>query len=126
MSENHNMDDSTTIETLKRMAVAFRDERDWKKFHKPKDLAMGMSIEAGELLELFLWKSEEEIARMLQSPEQIERLRHEIADVFIYLMYLGHECDIDISKAVRDKIEHNAKKYPAHKSRGKSAKYTEL
>ena len=96
----------------------FRDERDWKQFHNPKDLALALSIEAGELLEVFLWKSSEDA--------DLERVREELADVFSFALLLADTYDFDVQQIVLDKIEQNKKKYPVNKSKGSAKKYTEL
>jgi NTP pyrophosphatase (non-canonical NTP hydrolase) len=120
------MDATTTIGQLKEAALGFRDERNWKQFHDPKNLAVGLSVEAGELLELFLWKPEAEVNAFLSSASGKERLKEELADVFIFLLYLSETCGADLSDAVKSKIALNAKKYPPGKSTGSSKKYDEL
>jgi NTP pyrophosphatase (non-canonical NTP hydrolase) len=120
------MDQTTTIEQLKRAAVGFRDERDWKQFHDPKNLSIGLSVEAGELLELFLWKTETEATQSLASARGRERLGEELADVFMFVLYLSEACGIDLSDAVKNKLALNAKKYPKEKSMGSNKKYDEL
>jgi NTP pyrophosphatase (non-canonical NTP hydrolase) len=102
----------------------FRDDRDWKQFHDPKNLAVSISIEAAELLELFQWKTGEEATRF--AAENQERVSEEIADVAIYLIELADITGIDLAKAIEDKLAKNAKKYPVEKSRGVTSKYTEL
>ena len=102
----------------------FRDDRDWKQFHDPKNLAVSISIEAAELLELFQWKTGEE-ARQFAAENQ-ERVSEEIADVAIYLVELADITGIDLAKAIDAKLEKNARKYPVDKSRGVSTKYTDL
>ncbi|XKH02224.1 nucleotide pyrophosphohydrolase [Marinobacter nauticus] len=96
----------------------FRDDRDWKQFHNPKDLSLALSIEASELLELFLWKS----------PEQadINKVKEELADVVAYALLLADSYDLDIEQIVLDKIALNEKKYPVSKAKGTARKYTEL
>jgi NTP pyrophosphatase (non-canonical NTP hydrolase) len=120
------VDRTTTIELLKKEVVGFRDERDWKQFHDPKNLSIGLSVEAGELLELFLWKTETEVEKSLASAKGKERLAEELADVFIFVLYMCEACGIDLSDAVKNKIAMNAKKYPKEKSTGSSKKYDEL
>jgi NTP pyrophosphatase (non-canonical NTP hydrolase) len=110
-------------ETIARIRK-FRDDRDWKQFHNPKDLGFSISIEAAELLELFQWKSAEESARF--AADNRERVSEEIADVAIYLVELADITGIDLAKAIEAKLEKNARKYPVDKSRGKSTKYTDL
>ena len=102
----------------------FRDDRDWKQFHDPKNLAVSISIEAAELLELFQWKTGEEASRY--AAENRERVAEEIADVAIYLIELADITGIDVEEAIASKLEKNAKKYPVEKSRGISTKYTDL
>jgi dCTP diphosphatase len=102
----------------------FRDDRDWNQFHDPKNLAVSISIEAAELLELFQWMSGEEASRYAAA--NTERVSEEIADVAIYLIELADITGIDLAQAIEAKLEKNAKKYPVEKSRGVSTKYTDL
>jgi dCTP diphosphatase len=102
----------------------FRDDRDWLQFHDPKNLAVSVSIEAAELLELFQWKTGDE-ARVYAA-EHKERVSEEIADVAIYLFELADITAIDLRKAIEAKLEKNAQKYPIDKARGVSTKYTEF
>jgi NTP pyrophosphatase (non-canonical NTP hydrolase) len=110
-------------ETIARIRQ-FRDDRDWKQFHDPKNLAVSISIEAAELLELFQWKTGEEATRF--AAEHKERVSEEIADVAIYLVELADITGIDLAKAIEAKLEKNARKYPVDKARGVSTKYTDL
>ena len=116
----------TQLQELTEQVLAFRDARNWKQFHSPKNLAMGLSIEAAELQELFLWKKEQEVRDYLESGTGQTRVGEELADVFIYLLYLAEACEIDLPKALSDKLVHNAEKYPVEKSYGSARKYTEL
>jgi NTP pyrophosphatase (non-canonical NTP hydrolase) len=120
------MDNSVTVEQMKQRVLRFRDERNWKQFHDPKNLSIGLSVEAGELLELFLWKPEAEVEAFLSTERGKERLKEELADVFIFLLYLSEACGVDLSDAVRSKIALNAKKYPLSRSFDSSKKYDEL
>jgi NTP pyrophosphatase (non-canonical NTP hydrolase) len=106
------------ISVLQKEALAFRDARDWAQFHNAKDLAAGLSIEASELLECFLWKD--------AKSADPAKIREELADVLVYALLLAHEAKIDIPSAVRDKLAKNAVKYPVEKSRGRSDKYDQL
>ena len=106
------------IEELIQKLKLFRDERDWKQFHNPKDLAIALSIEASELLETFLWKTYDQA-----EPEMIQE---ELADVLAYALLLAESCNLDIKKIVEEKIEINKKKYPIEKSKGIGKKYTDL
>jgi NTP pyrophosphatase (non-canonical NTP hydrolase) len=120
-------DKSTSIQELKDVAKKFRDERDWGQFHTPKELAIDMSIEAGELLELFLWKSNEEIAEKLNSDKKYkEDVLDELADVVHACLGFANAANIDLASAVIKKIEKTAKKYPVEKAKGQKKKYTEL
>jgi dCTP diphosphatase len=112
------------VNDLVQKLVEFRDRRDWAQFHDPKNLAEAISIEAAELLELFLWKTPDE-SRKLTDKDRAHAAE-EVADVFIYLALLSHELGIDIEKAVLDKLRKNEEKYPAEKARGNAKKYTEL
>lgn len=112
------------LEDLTRQIVAFRDERDWKQFHSPKNLAASISIEAAELLECFQWSSDETIADDVE--KRRGEIEEEIADVLIYALLLAHDTDIDPAEAVQRKLTKNDAKYPAEKARGSRAKYTEL
>lgn len=96
----------------------FRDDRDWKQFHNPKDLAMALSIEAGELLEAFLWKAPE--------AADTEKVKEELADVLAYALLLSDAYGFDVQKIVLEKIERNEAKYPVDKAKGSAKKYTEL
>jgi dCTP diphosphatase len=103
---------------------AFAAERDWDQFHSPKNLAIALSVEASELLEQFQWMTEEQ-SRTL-SPDKTKQVAEEMADVLIYLVRLGDKMGIDLLLEAKEKIEMNAKKYPADIARGSSRKYTEL
>jgi NTP pyrophosphatase (non-canonical NTP hydrolase) len=120
------MDETETIADLREEVIRFRDARNWEQFHDPKNLAMGLSIECGELLEHFLWKSQHEIREMLEDKDQHRKVREELADVCVFLLYLSKGCDIDLSEAVRKKLVVNEKKYPVEKSYGSNRKYNDL
>lgn len=98
--------------------ITFRNDRDWEQFHNPKDLSIALSIEANELLELFLWKRPEDA--------DIDKVKEELADVFAYAILIAKKYDLDIEKIVLEKIKKNAEKYPVEKSKGKSDKYNQL
>lgn len=119
--DNGNRIEASTFDTLINKLIQFRDERNWKQFHNPKDLAISLSLEAGELLENFQWKSSKDAV-----DENIENIKDEIADVVIYAMLLSHELDIDLEQAIRNKIQKNKQKYPVKKAFGSRKKYTEL
>ena len=108
----------TQLDNLTQLLTDFRDARDWKQFHNPKDLATALSIEAGELLEAFLWKSAEEA--------KIEMVKEELADVLAYAILLGHHYNLDLEQVLREKVKKNGEKYPVEKAKGIATKYNEL
>jgi len=110
---------------LTKLVNDFRELRDWRQFHNPKDLALSLSLEAGEVLEHFQWKTREQVQEYLRGAGKNE-LKKEMADVLIYLLYLASDLDIDLDEAVRGKLHEQALKYPVEKSRGRATKYTEL
>jgi len=112
------------LESIQKKIISFRNERDWAQFHDPKNLAEALSIEAGELLENFLWKTTEQSRNL--TTEELSNVKHEIADIFIFLTYLCDEYKIDLLREVENKIAHNEAKYPVEKSKGSSRKYTHL
>jgi NTP pyrophosphatase (non-canonical NTP hydrolase) len=119
------MDKETTVEELKKLVAKFRDERNWKKYHKPKDLAISINIEAAELLEHFQWKTDEKINEMLKNKEKVKQISEELADIIDYCLSFADVMNIDISEALKKKIEENKKKYPVEKIKGNYKKYTE-
>jgi len=112
------------LDDLTRQIVAFRDERDWRQFHSPKNLAASISIEAAELLQCFQWSSDQTIADDVE--KRHDEIEEEIADVLIYALLLAHDTGINPAEAVRRKLAKNNAKYPAEKAKGKREKYTEL
>ncbi|ELJ9285543.1 nucleotide pyrophosphohydrolase [Staphylococcus pseudintermedius] len=111
---------SETKEILKEINQ-FRDERNWRQFHNEKDLSLSISLEAAELLELFQWKTSEEVV-----DSQQERLAEELADVLIYSYMLADNLDFDINEIIRKKLEKNTEKYPIEKSKDNRTKYNDL
>lgn len=99
----------------------FRDERDWRKFHNEKDLAISISLEASELLELFQWKRSEEVVE-----NNIQGIKEELADIFIYTIIMAENLNINIEEIIMQKLVLNEKRYPVSLSKGNSQKYTEL
>lgn len=114
----------TELESLREQLREFAATREWGRFHSPKNLAMALSAEAGELLEIFQWLSEDESRRL--APAARAAASDEIADVLLYLVRLSDEMGIDPIAAASRKLLANAEKYPVDKSRGNSRKYTEL
>lgn len=124
---NCNSDESNNGDSLKYLSeriIAFRDARDWKQFHNPKDLMLSLVLEVAELLEHFQWKNEEEVTQHIK--EYKTEISEEISDVLIYLLTLSHDLNIDVYKAVEDKLIKSGKKYPVDKAKGNHRKYTEL
>jgi len=120
----HEITMDNSLKQLTEKLITFRNEREWKQFHKPKDLAISLSLEAAELLELFQWKNDAEIAQMINNDP--EKLRDELADVFNWVLILSHDCNINILEAATAKIGKNAQKYPVEKAKGRHTKYTDL
>ena len=106
------------LESTIKSIIQFRDDRDWEQFHNSKDLALAISIEASELNELFLWKGNEEA--------NIDKLKGELADVFIFSILLAHKHGFDISIIIQKKLDENAVKYPVDRAKGTAKKYNEL
>jgi len=101
--------------------IQFRNERDWEQFHNSKDLALGISIEAAELNELFLWKSKEQVETVNE-----ERIKEELADILNYCFLLAQKHNFSPIDIVREKLEKNRQKYPIDKAKGSAKKYNEL
>ncbi|MBF0269765.1 MAG: nucleotide pyrophosphohydrolase [Alphaproteobacteria bacterium] len=120
------MIEKPSLSDLTALLTAFRDERDWKKFHTLKNLLLSLSLEAAELLELAQWQTDEELEARLHDPKVQERLREECADIFLYLLLIAERTGFDLAQAGADKIERNRAKYPVEKSKGTAKKYTEL
>ena len=106
------------IEEITKALIDFRNERDWAQFHNPKDLALAINVEAGELLELFLWKKAEEANK--------DKVKEELADILAYSFLLAEKYDFDVKDIVMSKIKINGDKYPVDKSKGTAKKYNEL
>lgn len=106
------------MEEIIQTLLTFRNERDWEQFHNPKDLALAISVEAGELLELFLWKKPEEANK--------DKIKEELADVFAFAFLLADKYGFNVKDIVLEKIKKNAEKYPVDKAKGTAKKYNEL
>ena len=107
-------------ETIRRV-LKFRDDRDWRQFHPPKDLAISLTLEAAELLEVFQWSGAD-----LECRDKLERIREELADVMSCCVLMADVCGLDLDEILNAKVDKNAAKYPVEKARGSAAKYTEL
>lgn len=112
------------LKRITKRIVRFRDERDWKQFHNPKDLAIDLAVEAAEVLEHFQWKTQQEIEAYLKKRKS--DVEDELADILHNLLLMAHDLDINLDKASLKKMKKNEKKYPIEKSRGRHTKYTEL
>jgi NTP pyrophosphatase (non-canonical NTP hydrolase) len=113
-----------TIDQLTRAVIKFRDARDWKQFHNPKDVSISLALEAAELLEHFQWKSPKDIETHIKNNKS--EISDELADVLYWVLLISHDLKIDILKALSAKLKKNARKYPVSKSKGRHTKYTEL
>jgi dCTP diphosphatase len=113
-----------TLQKLTEQVLRFRDERDWAQFHNPKDIAVSLTLEAAELLELTQWKSGKELLKHLK--EHREDLADELADILGWVLVMAHDQGIDLGDALKKKLKKNAVKYPIEKARGVAKKYTEL
>ena len=114
------------IEALTKALLDFRDARDWRQFHTLRNLIISLNLEAGELLELTQWKSDDEVDAMLGDEGKMSALRDECADVLLYLLLIAEKGRFDLLQAAMAKLEKNAVKYPVDKCFGSSRKYTEL
>ena len=103
------------------MILKFRDDRDWKQFHNPKDLAISISLESAELLEVFQWSGSD-----VSGENKKDKIKEELADVINYCVLMADACNLDIDQIVQYKIKKNNEKYPVEKAKGKSEKYSEL
>ena len=108
----------TEIKQITDALLRFRDARDWEQFHNPKDLALALNVEAGELLEVYLWKNYDQADR--------QKVRQELADVFAFAFLLAEKYGFDVKEIVLDKINSNNEKYPVEKAKGSAKKYNEL
>jgi len=101
--------------------IKFRDERDWKQFHTPRNLATALNIEAAELLDIFRWKLDDNISK-----EDLEDIKNEVADIYIFLQYFAEKLDINLEKEARIKVKKNRSRYEVSKSKGNATKYNKL
>ncbi len=115
-----------TLTGLNEAVAQFAREREWDQFHSPKNLAMALTNEVGELIEIFQWLTEDQSREVGNDPKTAQAVRDELADVQIYLSRLAFVLGVDMNEAVTNKLVKNAQKYPADKVRGTNKKYTEL
>jgi len=124
LDANMTSDDTTTINELRQKVQKFVDDRDWNKYHNPKDVAISIAIEAAELMEHFQWIKENELDEVIK--EKSAELQDELADILIYCLSFANSVGIDISHAVTQKIQKNESKYPIEEVKGNYKKYTEI
>lgn len=103
------------------MVLKFRDDRNWRQFHNPKDLAISVSLEASELLEIFQWSGDD-----LVCENKLEKIKEELADVLNYCILMADACGLDLDEIIQAKVKRNSEKYPVELAFGNKAKYTEL
>ena len=112
------------LKNLTKKVTDFRDARDWKQFHTPKDLALSLVLEAAEVMEHFQWKSNAEVKKYIKTNKK--DISEELADVLYWVLLMSNDLKIDISHALESKLKINEKKYPVEKSKGKHTKYNKL
>lgn len=119
------MDDYTISELIDKVK-SFCEDREWNQYHNPKDLAIGISTEANELLDIFRFQNSEDMEKIMNDPEKKEHVEEELADVFFFILRFAQMNDIDLKQALEMKIGKNALKYPVDKIKGKNKKYNEI
>lgn len=112
-------------EELQKKIIKFRNDRDWKQFHTPKNIAISLMLEAAELLEIFQWVDLDNIKKK-ENTEKYQRVKEELADIYYWVLLMAHDLEIDIGKEFLKKMKQNEKKYPVAKAKGSHKKYTEL
>ena len=120
------MDQTATIQKLKNQIQTFCQERDWDQFHNPKDLAIGMSTEANELLDIFRFKSDAQMTEMLRDGTTRTHIKEELADVLFFVLRFAQMNGLDLEECLEEKLHKNGLKYPVETSRGRNLKYTEM
>lgn len=120
------MDNQTTIKQLKDIIQKFCEDRDWDQYHNAKDLAIGVSTEASELLDIFRFKSEKQVEEMFTDAKTRSEISDEIADTLYFILRLAQKYNIDLTTAFQEKMIKNSKKYPVEKAKGSNKKYGEL
>ena len=119
-------DQTCTVAELKTQIRRFVHDRDWEQYHFPKDLAIGLAVEAAELLEHFRFRSDDEIAVRLQDEAYVREIGHELADILYFVLLICDYLELDTARMLADKMAISAARYPVDKARGKNLKYTEL
>lgn len=123
--EVNGLDNKVNIEELKQIVKNFCDDRDWEQFHNPKDLTIGISTEANELLSLFRFKNNEEMKAMFENSKKRADIEDELSDVFFFLLRFAQMYGIDLDESLKRKIDKNNKKYSVEKFKGSNKKYCE-
>jgi len=126
MENKEYSDEINTITELKEIVKEFCEVRDWNQYHNAKDLAIALSIEASELLEIFRWKNGEEVEKIFKDDINLKMVKDEMADVFYFILRIAQRYGIDLSKSLKEKLISNDKKYPIHKFKGSNKKYSEV
>jgi NTP pyrophosphatase (non-canonical NTP hydrolase) len=111
------------LDEIRKRLAQFAQARNWDQFHSPKNLSMGLAAEAAELLEIFQWLTDEQSKEIVHNDKEMAQIRQVIADVMIYLVRLADKLNIDVEKAILEKIELNEKKYPVELAKGNATKY---
>lgn len=119
MSEAKPRDAATSVEELKQWVRQFVDERDWNRFHAPKNLAMALAVEAAELMEHFLWISPEQSRQVVQDRDKLAQMGEELADVLCFALALANQLELDLANTVKAKLAKNRQKYPVEEYRGR-------
>lgn len=119
-------EEDISISSLKKSVEAFCESREWGKFHNAKDLAIALSIESSELLEIFRWKNQDEMKSLFDDLKKKEKIEGEVADIFYFLLRFSQIGEIDLARSLLRKIEKNAIKYPIEKFKGSNKKYNEI
>lgn len=120
------MDDNRTIRELKKKVQDFCEARDWDQFHSPKELAIGISTEANELLEIFRFQTQEQMKRLLENDDSRRHIEQELADTLFFVLRFSQMYQIDLDDALQKKMESNARRYTVENSRGKNQKISDL
>ena len=121
----NNLDSKVNLEELKKEVADFSTKRDWDQFHNAKELALALSIESSELLELFRWKTPEEVKEIMNDVSKKEEVEDELSDIFNFVLRIAQFYDIDLTSALRSKMKKNELKYPVDKFKGSNKKYNE-
>jgi len=120
------LDQKVTVSELKERVDRFISEREWNKYHKPKDLSISIVLESSELLEHFQWLADDEIEIMLKDSQKLQQIESELADIVIYCLSLSNALRSDLSNVVLRKLEEDEKKYPSEKVKGSYRKYNQI